>query len=172
MKNTSPQKRKIKVGDHAPDFTLSDQNGDMIALKDFIGKKVIILYFYPKDNSPGCTTQACTFRDEFETFKDHNAEIIGISSDTVVSHKEFQIRYSLPFTLLSDKKGKVRKQFGVSSSLGLIPGRVTYIIDKRGIVRHIFNSQVRVKAHVDKALEILLELESQEIKNKPLEIRI
>lgn len=171
MDNNKPPKGKIRVGDIAPVFTLPDQNGDKKTLKDLFGKKAIVLFFYPKDGSPGCTKEACTFRDQYEIFKEHGAEVVGISSDSIESHKKFQLKHSLPFTILSDTNGKVSKLYGVSSTLGLVPGRVTYIIDTKGIVRYIFSSQINVKAHVDKALQVLLEIEANEMKNKPLEIR-
>jgi peroxiredoxin Q/BCP len=171
MNDNKSQKKKINVGDQAPDFTLPDQDGKKMSLNNLIGKKAIVLYFYPKDNSPGCTSQACTFRDQYEIFKDHGAEVIGVSSDSVESHKQFQLKYNLPFTILSDTNGKARKLYGISSTLGLIPGRVTYIIDKKGIVRYIFSSQIHAKAHVDNALQVLLEIEASEKLNKPLEIK-
>src|SRR3989338_7689460 len=112
---------KIKVGDTAPDFTLQNQEGKPVRLKDFLGKKNIVLYFYPKDETPGCTKEACAFRDSYEVFKEEGAEVIGISSDSADSHRRFASHHRLPFTLLSDEGGEVRKLYGVGSPLGLLP---------------------------------------------------
>ena len=115
-----------------------------------------MIYFYPKDDSPGCTKEACSFRDQFEVFKEADAVIIGISGQSVKSHKEFAEKHRLNFTLLSDEGDKIRKQFGVPTNLlGLLPGRVTYIADKTGKVIFIFNSQTKATEHVDEALRIL-----------------
>jgi peroxiredoxin Q/BCP len=149
---------RIKVGDRAPDFTIKNQRGEPVSLKDYLGKKAVVLYFYPKDNSPGCTKEACKFRDSYEDFKDAGAEVIGVSSQSVESHSIFSTSFNLPFSLLSDEDGRVRSLFGVPSSLGLIPGRVTYVIDKDGIVRHMFSSQLNPERHVEEALEILKSL--------------
>ena len=147
--------RRLKVGDAAPDFALPSQTGEPVNLKDLVGSKEIVLYFYPKDDSSGCTAEACAFRDSYEVFKERGAEVVGVSSDSVDSHKGFASRNNLPFILLSDEDGKVRKLYGASSRFGLLPGRVTYIIDRRGIVRHIFSSQLNPKKHIDEALETL-----------------
>lgn len=145
---------KVQVGDIAPDFTLPDQTGTAVRLKDYAGKNVV-MYFYPKDNTPGCTAEACSFRDSYTVFKDQGAEVIGISSDSAEAHKKFAAQYHLPFTLLSDQDGTVRKLYGVPSTLVLLPGRVTYVIDKEGVIRHIFNSQFAPEKHVGEALKIL-----------------
>ena len=113
---------KIRIGDAAPDFTLISTSGQKISLKDYIGKKNIVLYFYPKDNTPGCTKEACAFRDNYEVFKEMGAEVIGVSSDSPETHQEFVKKKNLPFILLSDETNKVRKLFGVKSTLGLIAG--------------------------------------------------
>jgi len=149
---------EIKVGDQAPDFTLISQTGESVTLSDLIGKKNVVLYFYPKDKSKGCTRQACEFRDKYEVFTDLGAEVIGISSDDTKSHESFADEYNLPFILLSDEKNKVRNLFGVKSTLGVISGRVTYVIDKKGIVRHIFSSQFQPKKHIKEAIEALKKL--------------
>ena len=148
----------VKVGDKAPDFTLLSQKGEKVNLSKLIGKKNLVLYFYPKDESKGCTRQACEFRDKYEVYTDLGAEVIGVSSDSVESHQEFADKHNLPFILLSDNKNKVRKLYGVSSTFGVIPGRVTYIIDKTGIVKHIFSSQFQPKKHIKESLEALKEL--------------
>ncbi len=152
---TMAQKSKIKVGDKIPFFSLKDQNNNTFSIEDYIGKKNIVLYFYPKDDTPGCTKEACKFRDEFEDFTDLDAMVIGISSDSVESHQQFIEKYQLPFTLLADTNKKVRKLFGVPKSMGFIPGRVTYIINKKGIVRFVFNSLKDAEKHVEEAKRIL-----------------
>ena len=148
----------VKVGDTAPDFRLPALRGGEVALSDFRGKKNVVLYFYPKDETPGCTVEACTFRDAYEDFVEAGAEVIGISSDSLDRHSAFAQRHSLPMQLVSDKGGKVRAQYGVKSTLGLIPGRETFIIDKTGVVRHVFRSQIRVKNHVAESLAVLKSL--------------
>lgn len=148
----------IQVGDQAPDITLSSQTGEMVSLKNWIGQKCVVLYFYPKDDTPGCTKESCSFRDSYQAFQEAGAEVIGISGDNVASHQKFAERYQLPFTLLSDVGNQARKAFGVPSALGLLPGRVTYVIDKAGVVRHIFNSMMNFQAHVDESLKVVKEL--------------
>ncbi len=148
----------LKEGDTAPDFTLSSQSGQTVSLKEFLGKKAVVVYFYPKDDTPGCTTESCAFRDSYQVFQDAGAEVIGISADSTASHSSFATKHQLPFILLSDTGNQVRKLFGVPSTLGLLPGRVTYVIDKQGVVRKIFNSQLNFKGHVDEALNTLKEI--------------
>ncbi len=151
---------KIKEGSKIPDFELPDQDGNLLKIGDFIGKSNLVIYFYPKDDTPGCTAEACSFRDQFTDFSDVGAKVIGISSDSVKKHKQFAEKHNLPFTLLSDVNKKVRKAFGVPGDmLGLLPGRVTYIVDKEGKVRHVFNSQFNATKHVEEAIRILKQLE-------------
>ncbi len=150
----------VQVGDTAPDFTLPSQSGETVSLKDFIGKKSVVLYFYPKDDTPGCTAEACAFRDSYEVFKEAGAEVIGVSDDSSASHQKFASKYNLPFILVSDTGKQLRKLYGVPSTLGLLPGRVTYVIDKSGIVRHIFNSQFNFKGHIEEALKTLKDLQA------------
>jgi len=146
----------LGIGDPVPDIVLYNQNNEQIHIKDYIGKNSLVIYFYPKDDTPGCTKEACKFRDEFEVFTNLHAKVFGISSDDVASHKAFADKYHLSFSLLSDKDNKVRKRFGVPSfGAGLIPGRVTYIIDKKGVIRYVFNSMKHPEEHIDKAIEIL-----------------
>jgi peroxiredoxin Q/BCP len=152
---------KVNVGDKAPDFTLPSQMGDNVTLSEYFGKKNVVLYFYPKDETRGCTREACEFRDRYDVFTGLGAEVLGVSSDTLESHKSFATHYGLPFLLLSDEKGEVRTLYGVPSSMGILPGRVTYIIDKKGVVRHIFNSQLQPEKHIEEALKILKELEKE-----------
>ncbi|MGC9505591.1 peroxiredoxin [Baaleninema sp.] len=145
----------VNVGDMAPDFTLPAQNGESVSLSDFRGKKAVILYFYPKDDTPGCTAESCAFRDRYETFTDAGAEVIGISGDSVSSHRQFASKHNLPFTLLSDSGDRVRKLYDVPATLWILPGRVTYVIDKDGVIRHIFNSQLDFQGHVNESMKIL-----------------
>jgi peroxiredoxin Q/BCP len=142
------------MGERAPDFALPDANGREVRLADFRGRPVV-LYFYPKDDTPGCTKEACSFRDQYQDFRDAGAEVIGVSSDSSDSHRRFAERHRLPFTLLADQGGKVRKLYGVPATLGLLPGRVTFVIDAEGVVRHAFNSQLAATRHVGEALDAL-----------------
>jgi thioredoxin-dependent peroxiredoxin len=146
---------KIKVGDKAPLFSLPDANGEQINLADFIGRKNLVVYFYPKDESYGCTKQACSFRDSYDDFKDAGAEVIGISTDDEASHRSFAARNKLPFILLSDMEGKVAESYGAGRSLGILPGRVTFLIDKKGIVRMAYSSQLNFQKHIDEAVKII-----------------
>jgi peroxiredoxin Q/BCP len=148
-------KDKVKVGTVAPDFTLPSQAGEMVSLKDFSGRKPVVLFFYPKDDSPGCTKEVCAFRDNFEEFSKLDAQVIGISSDSVESHRRFAAKHDLSFPLLSDEGGNIRRLYGVPKTFGLFPGRVTYVIDKEGVVRHVFSSQLSVQRHVQEALAAL-----------------
>lgn len=146
---------KLTIGDSLPAFKLKDQNDAWFSSDQLNGKPAVI-YFYPKDDTPGCTKEACSFRDQFEAFSDLGAAVIGISSDSPASHKKFAEKYRLPFTLLSDSNRELRKTFGVPTNLlGLIPGRVTYIFSKEGKLIHIFNSQTNAEQHVDEALKFL-----------------
>jgi thioredoxin-dependent peroxiredoxin len=142
------------AGEPAPDFTLPDQNGDSVTLSSFRGGWVVV-YFYPQDDTPGCTAESCSFRDNFEDFTDAGATVIGVSSDSVESHKAFADKHRLPFTLLADEGGAVRKSYGVSKTLGLLPGRVTYVIDPEGVVRRRFSSQFKPKKHIGEALAVI-----------------
>jgi thioredoxin-dependent peroxiredoxin len=156
-----PEARKLRVGDPAPDFTLPVTTGKTVSLTDFRGRAEVVLFFYAKDNSPVCSTEACSFRDSYETFRDAGAEVIGISADSPESHGRFAQRLHLPFLLLSDAGGSVRSQYGVSRTFGLIPGRVTFLIDKQGIVRHVFSSQFHPIKHVSEMLGVLRKLREQ-----------
>jgi peroxiredoxin Q/BCP len=150
---------KISVGSLLPSFELQDQNGQLFNIDSVLGKKNLVVYFYPKDDTPGCTKEACAFRDQFTVFEDIDALVIGISAQSVESHYNFAQKYQLNFTLLSDVDNKVRKQFGVPSNFfGLISGRVTYVINKEGKVIYIFNSQTQAEKHVEEALRILKNL--------------
>lgn len=145
----------VKVGDTAPNFTLMSQSGTPVNLQDFRGKKSVVLYFYPKDDTPGCTTESCAFRDRYEVFQTIGAEVIGISGDSSESHQRFAAKYQLPFTLLSDPGDKVRQMYGAKAAFGLFPGRVTYVIDEHGVVQYVFNSMFNFKGHVEESLKTL-----------------
>ena len=144
----------LKVGDTLPNFTAKDTNGTVFDSQNYIGKQSLVIYFYPKDNTPGCTVEACSFRDNYQDFKDLGAEVIGISADSVTSHLKFKSKFNLPFILLSDADKKLRKLFGVENSLIFLPGRETFVADKNGVILMIFNS-MSSKIHVEKALQIL-----------------
>lgn len=145
----------LSTGDTAPDFALPDQDGNLTALASFRDQKNVVVYFYPKDDTPGCTKESCSFRDQYAAFSDVGAEVLGISSDSITSHKAFAEKHNLPFRLLSDRSGVVRRAYRVPQTLGMLPGRVTYIIDKAGVIRHAFNSQLNPTKHVEEALKVL-----------------
>lgn len=146
-----------------PDFSLKDQTDTLYDIRDVRGRKKLVIFFYPQDGSLGCTREACYFRDLSEAFVETDALIIGISGQSVVSHKEFARLHKLNYPILSDEGNAVRKLFGVPSKLfGLVPGRVTYVADKEGRVAYIFNSQSQVERHVDEALKIVLLLKKSE----------
>jgi thioredoxin-dependent peroxiredoxin len=146
-----PVAPSIREGDPAPDFTLPDQDGQSVTLSGLRGSWVV-LYFYPADDTPGCTAESCSFRDSHEDFVDAGARVVGISGQGIDSHKKFADKHSLPFTLVADEGDKVRKQYGVTKTLGLLPGRVTYVIDPEGLVRNVFSSQFRPTKHIGEAL--------------------
>jgi thioredoxin-dependent peroxiredoxin len=148
----------IQVGDRAPEFTGQSQDGEKVALADYRGGKTVVLFFYPKDGTPVCTKEACSFRDAYEEFVQAGAVVIGVSSDSAASHRNFAARQRLPFVLLADEDGSLRKAFGVLKTLGLFPGRVTYVVDKQGMVRHIFSSQLSAERHVAEALDMVRQL--------------
>ncbi|MFI0898642.1 peroxiredoxin [Streptomyces sp. NPDC020983] len=150
----------LQVGGKAPDFTLPDQTGKQVTLSGILGEKVVVLYFYPKDNTRGCTAEACSFRDSYESFTAAGAEVVGISSDSVATHEGFAGRHELPFVLLSDRDRAVRKLYG-ASALGLLPGRITFVIDREGVIRHTFSSMTNIGGHIDDALKVVRELQAQ-----------
>ncbi len=145
----------VRVGDLAPDFTLPDQLGEPVRLGELVGKKNVVLYFYPKDATPGCTAEARAFRDAYETFAAADTEVVGVSSDSIQSHKRFAAKHQLPFKLLSDRDGAVRAVYGVERTLGILPGRVTYVIDRDRVVQHVYSSQLAATRHVREAREAL-----------------
>ena len=147
----------LQEGERAPDFSLPDDTGRVVSLSDFSGKKKVV-YFYPKDNTPVCTKEACSFRDAYEDFCQAGAVVIGVSGDSAARHQTFASSHRLPFVLVSDTEGKARRAFGVPKSMGLLPGRVTYVIDREGIVRHVFSSQFAADRHVNEALDVVRKL--------------
>jgi thioredoxin-dependent peroxiredoxin len=146
----------LNVGEPMPDVTLQGDSGP-VKLREKIGKPLVV-YFYPKDETYGCTKEACSFRDAYEDFTAAGAEVIGISRDDAKSHADFKTHHRLPFTLLSDTNGSVARSFGVKAALGMLPGRVTFVFDSAGICKHRFDSMIRFGKHVDEALAVVKQL--------------
>ena len=156
--------KPVEVGDIVPPFSLMDQNGNLFDINNLIGKKKLVIFFYPQDGSLNCTKEACYFRDLSDVFDEAGAIVIGISGQSVESHKQFAEQNKLNYTILSDSEGNVRKLFGVPTKIfGLVPGRVTYIADRSGKVVYIFESQTDVMRHVDEALKICLLLKRSDL---------
>ncbi len=149
----------LAVGDKAPDFTVPSSTGEPLTLSALYAKRTVVLYFYPKDDTPGCTIEACTFRDRYDAFAEAGAEVVGISSDSAASHEKFASKHKLPMKLAADEGGKVRALYGVRATLGILPGRVTFVIDRQGTIRHKFVSQLQFSRHVTEALEAVKRLE-------------
>jgi len=148
---------KVKAGNQAPDFEGPTSDGSRLGLKDFAGKKNVVLYFYPKDDTPGCTREACSFRDNLKPIRDMGAEIVGVSLDSIQSHDRFAKKYELPFPLISDKDKRIATAYGVLKDLGLSTNRVTFIIDKKGKVTKVF-PKVDVSTHTEEVVAALKEL--------------
>jgi thioredoxin-dependent peroxiredoxin len=149
------------VGERAPDFTLPNAKGEAIRLGDLLARKVVVLYFYPKDETAGCTAEACAFRDAYEDFTAAGAEVVGVSRDDTASHTRFAAHHKLPFTLLSDAGGTVHALYGVQSRLGFLRDRVTFVIDRSGIVRKVFTSMINMRGHVQSSLPVVRGLVGQ-----------
>lgn len=150
----------LQLGDQAPNFSLPTDNGTTWQLAEQRGQPVV-LYFYPKDDTPGCTAEACAFRDQYEDFQDLGAQVVGVSSDSAASHQKFVQKHRLPFPLLADAGGRVRKLYEVPRAfLGLVPGRVTFVIDAQGKIAYIFNSMSGATDHVSKTKEVLHKLKA------------
>ena len=147
----------LAVGDVAPPFTAVLQDGSTFDSSSVIGKKAVVLFFYPKDNTPVCTKEACAFRDSYEAFAAAGAEVIGVSSDSAASHQAFAAKHRLPFPIISDHDRALRKLFGVPNPLGVVPGRVTYVIDRQGVIRLVFSALFASDGHVRKALAAVRE---------------
>jgi thioredoxin-dependent peroxiredoxin len=148
----------LKVGDKMPSFELQDHAEHAIDSASLLGKGPVVIYFYPKDNTPICTKESCHFRDEHSEFEQAGAVVLGVSADSSSSHKQFRAQHKLPFSLLADTENKMRTLFGVPKALGLMPGRSTYIFDKEGVVHHVTHSSFQALKHVDDALRIVKEL--------------
>jgi peroxiredoxin Q/BCP len=157
--------KSLRVGDRVPDRTLSTHDGRVISLNTDADSQTTVLFFYPADNSPICTAEACAFRDAYQDFVEAGAAVIGISGDSQASHRGFAQAQNLPYALVSDPDGSLRRAFGVSKRLGLLPGRVTYVIDRHGIVRHVFQSQFFGRKHMKEALRVVRNLVQQKHKN-------
>ncbi|MDA4128221.1 MAG: peroxiredoxin [Thaumarchaeota archaeon] len=149
---------QVKVGDRAPEFALRNQTGQLVSLKEFAGKQNVVLYFYPKDFTLGCTAETRSFSTNYDEFQKMGAVVLGVSSDSVESHRDFGSECSVSFPLLSDERGQIRRLYGVGATLGLLPSRVTFIIDKQGLIRHIFSSQLNPKKHIKDAIEALRQI--------------
>jgi peroxiredoxin Q/BCP len=143
----------LKAGESAPEFDLLNQQGVAVSLSSLRRQGPVVVYFYPKDDTPGCTVEACAFRDVSQSLIEAGASVVGISSDDVESHARFAEKYALPFSLLSDPSGVVAKSYGVHKALGVLPGRATFVIDREGVVRKSFASRLLARRHVSQALE-------------------
>jgi peroxiredoxin Q/BCP len=149
----------LSIGEQAPDFDKTTHDGERLSLSRFRGEKAVVLYFYPKDETPGCTAEACSFRDSYEAFVEAGAVVVGVSPDSDESHEKFAAHHRLPFKLISDADGELRRRYKVPSTLlGIVPGRVSYVIDKQGKIRHVFNSMLQAKRHVSEALAVIEKL--------------
>lgn len=148
----------LEIGDRAPEFSATAADGRRVSLADYRGKNTVVVFFYPRDNSPVCTQEACSFRDAYEEFVEQGAVVIGVSGDSDERHRSFAQSQRLPYLLVADGDGSLRKAFGVTKSLFVLPGRVTFVIDREGIVRHKFNSLLQGKKHVEEALRTVREL--------------
>jgi peroxiredoxin Q/BCP len=153
--------RTLQPGDPMPDVSLPGPEGKAVRLRDLAVDRTLVVYFYPKDETLGCTAQACSFRDSYEDFKSAGAEVIGISGDSIASHDSFAKHHRLPFVLLSDPDGAAASAFGVGKTFGLIKGRVTFVVDRSSTIRMAFESQVRVGKHVEDALAMVKKLEAR-----------
>lgn len=145
----------LSVGDTAPDFALPDQDGHEVRLSTLTAKGPVVVFFYPKDGTPGCTKEACAFRDAYDTFVTAGCTVVGISGDGAEAHMDFRARHKLNFPLLTDAGGKTAKAWGVKKTLGLLPGRATFVVDGKGVVRHQFVGLLQAEKHVETALEVV-----------------
>jgi thioredoxin-dependent peroxiredoxin len=151
----------LPIGSKAPDFELQDQNGTLVRLSEVLKEKSVVLYFYPKDETPGCTKEACAFRDQYEAFLDNGAEVIGVSQDSVASHKAFAQKRNLPFMLLSDPNFEVHKRYEANPKfLGILRARITFVIDQTGTIQHVFESQLNFLGHIEESLAVLKRIQA------------
>lgn len=154
--------KPVDVGDVAPDFSAVASDGQTVTLSNFKGKQAVVLFFYPSDNSPICTQEACSFRDAYEDFQKLGAAVIAVSADSDETHREFAAAKRLPYIMISDQQNALRKLYGVPNVMFVLPGRITYVIDQEGIVRSKFNSQVFGSQHVTEALKTLRDISSSQ----------
>ena len=145
----------LSVGDYAPDFMLRNQADQRVRLTDLLRQGVVVLYFYPRDYSLGCTAEACAFRDHYEAFTEAGAIVVGVSADSTDSHRDFVAQHDLPFNLLSDEDDAIHERYGVRKALGVFRGRVTFVIDQRGVIQNIFSSHLNFNKHVTEALKVI-----------------
>jgi thioredoxin-dependent peroxiredoxin len=157
--------KSLRAGDRVPDLTLSTHDGRVISLNKVPASQTVVLFFYPADNSPICTAEACAFRDAYQDFVEAGAAVIGVSGDSQTSHGAFARAQNLPYALVSDSDGTLRRAFGVPKGFGVLPGRVTYVIDRQCIVRHVFKSQFFGRKHMQEALRVVRNLVRQEHRN-------
>ena len=151
----------IAVGQKAPDFEATVADGKQLRLRDFHGRRHVILYFFPKDFTPGCTREACSFRDRRAEVAGLDAEIVGVSLDTPEKHASFAAKYQLPYPLISDRSGAIASAYGVARLGGWLPTkRVTFVIDKHGVVQHVIQSEFSIDMHINEALDTLRRLQS------------
>jgi len=150
--------KQLELGDLAPELSMSTHTGEELSLASYRGEHPVVVFFYPKDGTAVCTKEACSFRDAYEDFTEAGAVVIGISSDSEARHQSFSEKHGLPFLLVSDQDGSIRRAFGVPKTMGVFPGRVTYVIDREGIVRHVFSSQFTADRHVQEALDVVRKL--------------
>lgn len=146
----------LKINDKAPDFKAKDHNGNSISLSNYLGNKYVVLFFYPKDFTPGCTAEACAFRDAYEDFLDAGAEVIGISGDGDASHQNFAKQHKLPYPLLPDTDKKIRKAYDIPTSLlGMVTGRITYLVNKEGLIKYAYRDNLNPVAHIKAILNLI-----------------
>lgn len=145
----------VSLGATAPDFSLPDQDGHEVRLSTLLGDGPVVVFFYPRDGTPGCTKEACAFRDAYDAFLGAGCRVVGISGDGAAAHTEFRGRHNLRFPLLTDAGGRVAKAWGVKKTLGLMPGRATFVLDRKGVVRHHFVGLLQAERHVETALEFV-----------------
>jgi peroxiredoxin Q/BCP len=148
----------LTPGTPAPDFNKTDGDGRPVTLAQYRGKQAVVLFFYPKDETAICTKEACAFRDAFTDFSTAGAAVIGVSADGAASHQSFAARLKLPFSLISDEDGALRKAYGVPKTLLILPGRTTFVIDRAGVIRHAFTAAFGSQSHVDEALAVVKSL--------------
>lgn len=149
----------MDIGDRVPNATVITETGTQHTLDELRNDQITVLFFYPKDESPICTIEACSFRDAYQDFVTAQAVVIGVSSDSAASHQAFRENHNLPYTLIADEGAALRKAFNVPKRLGFLEGRVTYVIDRNGVIQHIFNAPFSAAPHVAEALRVVHKLQ-------------